>query len=140
MEFSKELQEKIKNLFKNNKEWRDKLLLGDPYAIKQIGEIIDSEILIPVNIITSTKGSANISAANALPKNPARVIATWIVDKNLAGSEVSLEIFFAFLASLPPLDIKTLSFVSFIEITAISAQAKTALRQIKNTCKNTANK
>ena len=37
MKFSRELQEKIKVLFKNNEELREKLLSGDADSIRQIG-------------------------------------------------------------------------------------------------------
>ena len=39
MKFSEELQSRIKNLFKNNEELRDKLLSGDADSIRQIGAL-----------------------------------------------------------------------------------------------------
>jgi hypothetical protein len=74
-----------------------------------------------------------LSAANALPKNPASVIAICIIDKNLEGFEVSL---LNVLALLSPSDINLFSFASFVDKTAISAQAKNALSKISTTCNN----
>ena len=39
MNISKELQEKINLLFKNNEDLREKLLVGDANAIREIGSI-----------------------------------------------------------------------------------------------------
>ena len=44
-----------------------------------------SGMLIPAFIKIFTKGLAKLSAAKALPKKPANVIATCMVDKNFAG-------------------------------------------------------
>ena len=55
----------------------------------------DSGITIPLPATKPSllnqfvRGSAKVSAANADPKNPARVIATWMVERNLEESFVS---------------------------------------------------
>ena len=70
---------------------------------------------------------ANASAANALDRNPAKVIPICIVAKNLLGSLIIFLILFAFLSpSFACLSI----FASFKDINAISAAAKKALTKI----------
>ena len=60
-----------------------------------------------------------------------------MVDKNLAGSAVKRTNFFAFL--FPSAAIFSI-FISFIDIIAVSAQAKIAFKPIKATCSNIINK
>ena len=71
-----------------------------------------------------------MSAANALPKNPDSVIATWIVDRNLEDWAVSAA---SFAARLSPSSTSFWSFMSLKEITAISALAKIAFNMISTT-------
>ena len=66
---------------------------------------------------------ANLSAANALDKNPANVIPICIVAKNLLGFS---SILFIFLAFLFPSFASISTFASFKEINAISLAAKNA--------------
>ena len=86
---------------------------------------------IPAFCITCTSVPAKFSAANAEPSSPANVIATCIVDKNFVGCAVSAAKRFA--RTSPSLAIRS-NLVSFIEITAISALAKTAFKPIRITC------
>ena len=79
----------------------------------------------------STRLSEKLSAAKALPRNPDRVMATWMVARNLAGRLVSL---LSRLAFLLPWEAILASFASLMERTAISALAKTAFSAIKTTC------
>ena len=85
----------------------------------------------------STSNSEKLSAAKALPRKPDNVMATWIVAKNRAGCTVSLRSRAAF--RLPSAAIRS-SLVSFTDSTAISAQAKTALRPISKTCSRSCHK
>ena len=93
----------------------------------------EGEILWKPRVLTiqSTNGSEKLSAANALPKNPAKVIPIWMVDKNLAGVS---EIFRIFLADLSPLSACFRSLLVFKDITAISLAAKKAFNAINTTC------
>ena len=84
-------------------------------------------------VIHWTSGSEKFSAAKALPKNPARVIPIWIVDKNPDGSSTILSMRPAFLS---PSSIIFRSFPGFREMTAISVAAKKAFSAIKTTCKS----
>ena len=93
-------------------------------------------IFTPRERIQSTKGSEKLSAAKALPRKPERVIATWIVARNLAGSLVKRNNLFALL--FPSCAIRS-SFVSLIDNTAISALAKTAFKKINTACNNNKN-
>ena len=70
---------------------------------------------------------ANVSAANALDKNPASVIPICIVAKNLLGF---FNIFFIFFAFLFPSFASFSIFASFSEIYAISLAAKYAFSKI----------
>ena len=92
-----------------------------------------SAIGIPVPLKSVTNGCAKFSAANALCKNPASVIATWIVARNFAGCFMSAS---SFPARLSPASQSCRSFKSLIEITAISALANTAFKKIKTINKN----
>ena len=85
-------------------------------------------IVTPEATSQSTMRSEKLSAAKALPKKPARVIPTWIVAKKRAGCWVRERRRFAW---LHPLSASFLSLLSLIEMTAISAQAKRALRRIR---------
>lgn len=58
MQFSKELQSRIKNLFKNNEELRDKLLSGDVDSIRQIGALSQKGIN-PEDIIKAYESNSN---------------------------------------------------------------------------------
>jgi hypothetical protein len=64
--------------------------------------------------------------------NPDNVIATCIVAKNLAGCDVKAA---NLNARLSPCEASFASLLSFIEMTAISAQAKIAFNAIRTTCK-----
>ena len=79
-----------------------------------------------------TRGPAKFSAAKAPPMSPARVMATWIVDKNFAGCSVRAESFPAFLF---PSWTMCFNLVSFMEITAISAQEQNASMAIRTRIK-----
>ena len=76
-------------------------------------------------------GVAKFSAAKALPNRPARVMATCIVARNLAGCLVR---YVSFFARIFPWAVRCFSFVSFIDMTAISALAKTAFNKISTIC------
>ena len=65
--------------------------------------------------------AAKLSVAYALPRKPERVIAIWMVERNLVGTS---EIFFSLTARLSPSSISLLMWFSLTEMTAISAQAK----------------
>ena len=67
-------------------------------------------------------------AAEALEKNPAKVIATWMVDKKRVGSCNS---FCTILALLLPSSASMVIFVLFTDTMAISAQAKKALTAVR---------
>ena len=82
---------------------------------------------IPVRMMSSTSGSAKLSAANAPPKKLAKVIATWMVDRKRAGCDVSLTMRFA---RRSPFSAIFCILVSLAEITAISALAKIPLKKI----------
>ena len=69
-----------------------------------------------------------MSAAKALPKKPERVIATWMVARNLAGSRVRRK---SRPARLLPCSAMRSSLASFTVSTAISALAKMALRAMR---------
>ena len=75
-----------------------------------------------------TRGSAKDSAANALAKNPAKVIPIWIVAKNLLGSPNNLINCLAFLF---PSSAISFILLSFNDINAISDAAKKAFTPIK---------
>ena len=79
----------------------------------------------------STKPSEKFSAAKALPRKPDRVMATWIVARKRAGWLVKRA---NRIARLSPAAAIFASLASLIEITAISALAKTALSRIRKTC------
>lgn len=87
---------------------------------------------IPAAMSASVRGAAKLSAAKALPSRPASVIATWMVERNFAGREVSL---ISRPARLSPASANFSSLFSLVEMTAISALAKTAFRKISITCK-----
>ena len=76
---------------------------------------------------------AKLSAAKALERNPAMVIATCMVDKKREGSSVNCKSFFAFLF---PSSLSFFTFASPTCSTAISAQEKNPLTKI-NTNKST---
>ena len=44
----------------------------------------------PMLMIQSERGPEKLSAAKALPSCPASVMATWIVERNLAGCSVNV--------------------------------------------------
>ena len=81
----------------------------------------------------SASPSEKFSDAKALPRKPASVMATWMVDRKRAGWAVSL---LSRLALRFPSAHILFSFTSFTDRTAISAQANTALRRISATCKS----
>ena len=83
---------------------------------------------IPVPINKAVKGSEKLSAAKALFKKPDRVIATYMVAKNLDGWFVSFE---SLTARLSPSPVIFFNFELFMEMTAISALAKIAFSTIK---------
>ena len=85
----------------------------------------------PEESSNSTRGLAKLSAAKALPSKPASVMATWIVARKRAGCWVRIINFLAFLL---PSEVKCLNFASLMDITAISALAKIALKKIKIIC------
>ena len=89
--------------------------------------------LMPREMAHATKGPEKWLAANALPRKPERVMATWMVAKNFEGSRVSLP---SRLARRLPSSAIFLSLVSLMESTAISALANMALRAIRMTCKS----
>jgi len=93
---------------------------------------VEAGMLRPVSMRKSVSLLAKLSAAKALPKNPARVIPTWIIDRNCDGCSVSL---LSFMARLSPSAAIFAILLSFIEMTAISAEANTALTEISITCK-----
>jgi len=74
---------------------------------------------------------AKLSAANAEPRNPASVMPTCIVDRNVVGASA---IFKSSFARRSPAAASRLSRLSFSEMTAISVAAKKALIEIRNTC------
>ena len=78
-----------------------------------------------------TKESEKLSAAKALPRNPDKVMATWMVAKKLDGLLVS---FFVRIADLFPSSANFASRFSFIVMNAISALAKIAFNSIKISC------
>src|SRR5699024_3333022 len=82
----------------------------------------------PSERIRSTMGSAKFSAAKAPPSRPARVMATWMVARNLAGCLVR---FSSRPARLSPSSERIFSLASLIEITAISELANSALTAIR---------
>ena len=84
-----------------------------------------------------TRPSEKFSAAKALPRKPDRVMATWIVARKRAGWLVRRA---SRTARLSPSAAIRASLASLIEITAISALAKTALSRIRNTCSKIINK
>ena len=90
-----------------------------------------SEMPTPSPTSHFTSGSAKLSAAYALPRSPASVIATWIVERNLDGFLVRESSLFAFLS---PSSDSFSSFASLVEMTAISALAKTAFKKISTIC------
>ena len=49
---------------------------------------VERGIPIPRPMRNSTSGSEKLSAANALPRKPDKVMATWIVERNFDGSLV----------------------------------------------------
>ena len=88
--------------------------------------------LAPSERIRSTMGSAKFSAANAPPIKPARVMATWMVARNLEGCFVRVS---SFLARLSPSSASIFSRPSLMDITAISELANSALTAISTACK-----
>ena len=97
----------------------------------------DTELIIPRrasfmprDIIRLTSGSEKLSAAKAELRKPAKVIATWIVERKRAGV---LVIFARRFARLSPFFAIASSLASFIEMIAISAAANIALRAIRIT-------
>ena len=58
MKFSKELQEKINLLFKNNEELREKLLAGDAESIRQIGALSQKRIE-PEDVVESYESNSD---------------------------------------------------------------------------------
>ena len=89
-----------------------------------------SGIFTPSETSHLTIGPEKFSAANALPRKPASVIATCIVARKRAGSFVSL---YKRIARLSPSSAIFSSLGSFMLITAISADAKTAFSAIRIT-------
>jgi len=78
----------------------------------------------------STSRSEKLSAANALPRKPDRVIATCIVARNFAGSLIRR---LSLPARLSPWALSLESFASFMDKSAISALANTAFSAINAT-------
>jgi hypothetical protein len=72
-------------------------------------------------------------AATALARNPANVIATCIVDKNLFGSSYNFNNSFAFFL---PSWARTFILFLFTETMAISAEAKNAFISMRNANNN----
>ena len=87
----------------------------------------------PVSRTTSVSGFAKLSAANAEDRKPASVIATWIVERNFAGSTVSRS---SLSARLLPSSLSLRSFASPTCSTAISAQEKSPLIRISTISSN----
>ena len=79
----------------------------------------------------ATSPSEKFSAAKALPRKPDRVMATWMVAKKRAGWLVRRA---RRAARLSPEAASRARRVSFMEMTAISAQANTALRPMRAAC------
>ena len=75
---------------------------------------------------------AKFSAAKAPPNSAAKVIAICIIERNCDGCSVSFE---SLIARLSPSIIIFAILLSFIDITAISADAKIALTNSKTNCK-----
>lgn len=85
--------------------------------------------------IRAASGSENESAANAEPNSEARVMATCMVERNLEEFFVRRQMRFA---RLFPSSASFSILVWLAEITAISALAKMALRNISTTCNDNA--
>ena len=98
----------------------------------EIVSIVLTGIPTPRPTSQSVRRSEKLSAAKALPRNPDRVMATWMVARNRAGLLVSRA---RRTARLSPLAASWASLLSFMEITAISALAKIALSAIKTICR-----
>ena len=75
---------------------------------------------------------AKLSAANALPKKPARVMPTWMVERNWVGAAVMASSLFA---PLSPSSTMRWILLSLRESTAISVIAKNALMAISTACR-----
>src|SRR5699024_9504243 len=86
----------------------------------------------PAETRASTMIPAKLSEANALFRNPDRVMATWMVARKRAGCSVRTD---SVLALLLPSSTRHLSFVSFMEITATSALAKLELKAVSTIIK-----
>ena len=91
----------------------------------------DSLMPMPVFCSSQVSFSAKLSDANAAPRNPERVIATWMVARN---PEEFRTIFSSHPARLFPLSTSFSNLVSFTEITAISVPANMAFSAIKAIC------
>ena len=96
---------------------------------------IFSGIVTPSPINQFTHTGTKFSEANALPKKPANVMATCMVERNFAGFFVRA---ISRLALLSPSLLILSSFTSLMESTAISAQANTAFNAINIICNITA--
>ena len=90
-------------------------------------------IVSPRPYTPSTIYPAKLSAANALPRKPDRVMAIWMVDRNAEGVST---IFRSRFARLSPSSSIFFSFVAFRDTTAISVAAKNAFSPIRTTCNN----
>ena len=86
----------------------------------------------PALMMACARGSAKLSAANALPRSDASVMATWMVERKREGFCVSLTMR---LALRFPSSESFSILVLLAETTAISAHAKTALRAMSTTCR-----
>ena len=106
-------------------------------------EIVDSilaGIVVPLETSHRVSLPAKLSAAKALLRKPASVIATWTEAMNLAGWRVRERIRFAWFARRPPeADIFSSLFL-LSEIRAISAQVKKALIVMRTRSKRSCHK
>lgn len=71
MKIPKEVKEKIKELFKDNEEFRDKLLLGDPNAIRML--IPRRAGIDPIKVVKAVE-SNDINAMRQLYREAKRMV------------------------------------------------------------------
>ena len=91
---------------------------------------VERGIPTPAPMSRSTSGSEKLSAANALPRKPDRVMATCMVDRKRDGSLIR---WLSRMAFLLPSSASFAIFVSLVESTAISALANIAFNAISTT-------
>ena len=82
----------------------------------------------PIFLSQATRCSERTSAEKAAPKNPARVMPIWIVERKPDWFSTMYKSFFAFLS---PSSASFLSWIVLRDITAISVPAKKALTRIR---------